>query len=490
MNSFLRRSTSAILSLLMSVGAIGVVTVVGNVSAASPSGAATVPPWEPDANSVGGLVFYDAAGNVITGGSITDSPIAAYVAGTTVIRSGDTKATLFGYLPVPAVPPVPGTWSGDTLSGPTTYPNNSAPSAIQSLPAGTPVVTGQSNDLTIANLEADFPNNSTTAGYQGVYQLRLKTSVAGKSATTTYDSADIVVTGSTWSVEYSLGAQVTTTTSLSTTPTSSSPFTSTVTLKATVTPSTAVGSVNFVDGTTTIGSAPVVNGTASLDTANLPGGSQALTAEFVPSNTGAYTSSDSPVVNFDVTPVATTTKLNVSPASASYGSSVTITATVSPSSAAGSVAFYDGNTQLTSEVPFSGQAVYSTTALPGGVQQLKAVFTPATAVDYSSSTSATSSYTLKAVATKIALKASKGVVTKGAAVTLTASLSPSRAGGSVSFFDGTKKLASVKVAKGRAVLVTKSLSVAHHVLKAVFAPSTGADYKVATSATVKVTVKQ
>ena len=169
---------------------------------------------------------------------------------------------------------------------------------------------------------------------------------------------------------------------------------------------------------------------------------------------------------------------------------MTLTVTVSPSSAAGSVAFYDGSKELTSQVPVSGQAVYSTKALPGGAQQLKAVFTPAASVDYTASTSSTSSYTLKAAATKVVLKASKGSVTKGAPVTLTASLTPSNAGGSVSFFDGAKKLASVKVAKGKAVLVAKSLSAASHVLKAVFVPSATADYKGATSATVKVTVKK
>ena len=485
MKSILRRSTSAIVSLLMTVGTIATVTIAANVTAASPSGAATSPPWEPDANSVGGLIFYDAAGNIITGGSITDSPIAAYVEGTVAPRAGDTKATLYGYAPVYGE--APGNWSGDQFSSATVFPNASAPGALAG--AALPVVRGASGDESLSQLLANYPTSSN-AGYQGVYQLRLRTSVAGKTTTTTYDSADILITGSTWSVEYSLGAQVTTSTTLSTTPTGSAPFTSSVNLKATVTPSSAVGSVNFIDGTTTIGEATVSNGTASLDTANLPGGPQSLTAEFVPTNTGAYTTSTSSVQNLDVTALATTTKLKVSPASATYGSSVTLTVTVSPSSAAGSVAFYDGSKELTSQVPVSGQAVYSTKALPGGAQQLKAVFTPAASVDYTASTSSTSSYTLKAAATKVVLKASKGSVTKGAPVTLTASLTPSNAGGSVSFFDGAKKLASVKVAKGKAVLVAKSLSAASHVLKAVFVPSATADYKGATSATVKVTVKK
>ena len=487
MKSFLRRSVSASLAVIMSAGTIGVVVVTSNVLSATSSAAATAPPWEPDASSVGGLVFYDASGNIITGGNVTDSPIAAYVAGTTVIRGGDTKATLSGFLPVKNVSP--GSWSGEGISASTTYPNNSAPAAVKALAVGTPVVTGQSGDLTISNLKTDFPNNDNTAGYAGAYQLRLRTTTSGKAVTTTYDSADIVVTGSTWSVVYSQGAQISTTTSLSTTPTSSSPFSTSVTLTATVTPSSAVGLVNFLDGSTVIGHGAVSNGVATLATSSLPGGPQPLKAEFVPTDAGAFTTSSSAVENFNVTALATSTKLVVTPASgANYGSSVTLTATVSPSNAAGAVAFYDGTKQLTTEVAFSGQAVYSTKALPGGTQNLKAVFTPASAVDYGASTSAVKAYAVKAVTTKVALKSSAKLVRKGAALTLTATLTPAQAAGSVWFYDGAKKIATVKVAKGRAVLVTKSLGVKSHVIKAVFKPTSAVAFKSATSTALKVTV--
>src|SRR6478609_1772735 len=61
--------------------------------------AASAPPFEPDPSSLGGLRFFSAAGTEITSGNIDDAPFAAYVQTSGGGRPGDTKATLFGYLP-------------------------------------------------------------------------------------------------------------------------------------------------------------------------------------------------------------------------------------------------------------------------------------------------------------------------------------------------------------------------------------------------------
>ncbi len=90
---------------------------------------AAAPPWEPDPSSIGGLTFYDAAGNQITGGNINDAPFATYVQAGAAGRAGDTKATLFGYLPKNGV--AIGAWTGEALSGSPTYPNASAPGAAE-----------------------------------------------------------------------------------------------------------------------------------------------------------------------------------------------------------------------------------------------------------------------------------------------------------------------------------------------------------------------
>jgi hypothetical protein len=177
-----------------------VLTLVAGIfsfALAGSASAAGAPPWEPDPDSVGGLIFYNAAGHQVMGGNVTDSPVAAYVEGTSIVRSGDTVSTLYGYLPIAGQPTA--AWSGEQLGLSTSFPNASAPPPLNT--ATLPVETGNSGDETISTLETDFPNKGTGT-YAGMYQLRLYTNAPHQSQSTTYDSADILVTGGTWSVVY------------------------------------------------------------------------------------------------------------------------------------------------------------------------------------------------------------------------------------------------------------------------------------------------
>jgi Putative Ig domain len=207
------RVARAALALAILVG--GGTLVAGLATAfSSPAGASTVPPWEPDPDAVGALVFFNSAGKEITGGSINDSPLAAYVEGTATVRSGDSVATLYGYLPVSGEPT--SEWSGEQLGLSTTFPDASAPAPLNT--ATLPVETGNSGDETIAALESDYPNTGT-GDYANTYQLRLYTNAPHKSQTTTYDEADIVIdpTTQTWSVEYPAPSEAPTITSADTT---------------------------------------------------------------------------------------------------------------------------------------------------------------------------------------------------------------------------------------------------------------------------------
>ena len=76
-----------------------------------------------------------------------------------------------------------------------------------------PVETGHSGDENIATLENDYPNNDhSNDGYAGIYQLRLYTNAPRNTQTTQYDSADILISGTTWSEVYSAGPLTITTT--------------------------------------------------------------------------------------------------------------------------------------------------------------------------------------------------------------------------------------------------------------------------------------
>jgi hypothetical protein len=237
---------------------VSVLTLVSGISSFVLAGTASAqgtPPWEPDPVSVGGLLFYNAAGQQVTGGSVTGSPVAAYVEGTSTVRSGDSVATLYGYLPVKGQPT--SKWSGQQLGLSTTFPNASAPAPLNT--ATLPVETGHSGDENLSTLGIDFPQKGTGA-YAGMYQLRLYTNAPHKSQTTAYDSADILITGSTWSVVYPVPQQAPTITT-GTSTTFVKGVAGSFTVKATGSPAPTFSETGALPGGVTLSSAGALTGT-------------------------------------------------------------------------------------------------------------------------------------------------------------------------------------------------------------------------------------
>jgi Bacterial Ig-like domain (group 3) len=474
------------------VAASSLALVAAGLAATAVSAQAVAPPpWEPDPTSIGALSFYNAAGTQITGGNVADAPFASYVLAGTAGRAGDNRATVFGYLPKNGV--AIGAWTGEALSASTVYPNAAAPAPLGT--SALPLVSLTSGDETISQLVGDLPNTATDA-YQGLYQLRVKTSGPGQPSGTEYDSADIQVTGSTWTQVYPAVAQ-STTTALVVTPASPKPVGTAVTLTATITPSGAAGSVQFKDGATNVGAAVAVSGgTAHTTTSSLTAGTHSLTAVFTPTDSSAFSGSTSSAVSYTITSPATTTTtvLAVTPASpVALGTNVTLKATVAPGTAVGSVQFFDGVSTLGSAVAVSGGiAQLSTTALAGGVHSLSAKFTPTDSAAFTPSTSNTVSYTVTspATTTTTALEVTPaGPVTAGTAVTLKATLTPTGAAGSVKFFDGATQVgATTAVSAGIAQITTSTLPAGTHSLTAVFTPTNAALFTASTSPAVSLEV--
>ena len=290
----LRAATTAILGATLVVSSV----LIGAVFTSS-AGASTTPPWEPIGNppQAGGLTFYNSSGQVITGGNISDNPIAAYIQGNTALQGSATLADFDGYTPTQNGTPVtsPGNWNGFSF-GSSNLPS-AAPGALGS--SSLPVYTGQSYSL--SQLTTAFPNTdtSTTDGYAGLYVLRLRT-YQHPNTSSTYDSADISVDPNTgaWTLAYS--PQATTTTTLET-PTPASPQNAgtSVTLTATVADASAPGTVQFESGGSPVGSPqPVTNGTATLTTTALPAGSDSLTAVYAPTTGAAFAGSTSNPVSY------------------------------------------------------------------------------------------------------------------------------------------------------------------------------------------------
>jgi hypothetical protein len=302
-----------------SIAAVGAATLLfsgGATLIASHASASTTPPWEvgatKDVNEVGTLALYTSGGVQVTSGSVTDTPIAAYLVGS----KSDTahpKATAFMYTPHNGTPA--GAWSGEQMTLSTSYPVTG--SGVPAVVSGThaPVVTGHNGDETIGTYIEDFANSdtSTTDGYGNAYQLRVKTSTDG-----TYQSLDIVVsgltesggvvTGGTWTETYP-GVATVTSTALKVSPSGSVNEGKNVTLRATESAtggSHAAGTVQFADNGKKLGKPVAVNaatGVATLTTSSLLPGKHSITATFAPGSP-TFGSSGSKAVKLTVVEIA------------------------------------------------------------------------------------------------------------------------------------------------------------------------------------------
>lgn len=393
-------------SMLVGAAALAITTgalVVGG----SPAFAAGTPAWEPDADALGAITFYNASGAPVTGGSLQDHPATFYAVASGPGRTGDDRAQLRAYTPQAGV--LPGNWTGDTLTGSTVYPRVGAPANIASLTA--PVATGTAGDLSLADYIDFLPNTTTAAGYQNLYELRLYTSGPGQGAGSSYYRADIevAITGTvgglpagTWTVVYPTPS-IPTATTLAASPAGSAPSGSTVTLTATVAPAVA-GSVHFFDGATDLGVGTYNAGTGVATKAVSPAdGPHSFRADFTATAAG-YSGSSSAVLSYTVAAAGTVTNtaLSATPPSPASGDGsgnvhATLTATVTPAGTAGSVEFFDGANSLgvadtyTAGTGIAAKAVTINTA--GSPHFLTARFTPSSS-SFQPSTSAVLNYSV------------------------------------------------------------------------------------------------
>lgn len=203
------------------VGASATLTLlgIGVVLLAAPASAQGTPtPWAPggvsqDGNAVGGIAFFNAAGNQITSGSTSSAPFAKYAIGlvkTRTVAWTDTKAIMQVYVPTPGQ--TPDQWSTNELLGTQSFPVTAAgtPSFISS--SSLPDYSGAAADDTLDGVAGNIPQSSSATGYANTYEVRIYTNAPGHSQSTTYDYADITInpTTHTWAVVYSPGNFTTT----------------------------------------------------------------------------------------------------------------------------------------------------------------------------------------------------------------------------------------------------------------------------------------
>ena len=159
-----------------------------------------------------------------------------------------------------------------------------------------------------------------------------------------------------------------------------------VTFSATVSPpSGATGTVTFMDGAVALGTSALnASGVATFSTSTLAAGAHSITAQY--SGDAGHAGSTSSALSQTVNKATTTITVASNDNPAKTGQPVTFTATVSPSTATGTVQFFDGSTSLGSVVVSSGQASLTTPSLTAGKHSITAVYSGN--ANFASSTSA------------------------------------------------------------------------------------------------------
>jgi hypothetical protein len=432
------------------------------------------------ASATGTVQFLDGATVLATqpvsGGSVpvvTASNLAAGTHAITAVYSGDsayagsTSAATTVTVAKAATTVAIGSSANPSLSGTAVTFNAvvspaAATGSVQFLDGaaslGTVALSGGMASLSTAALAPG--NHSITAAYSG----------DGNYSTSTSAALPQVVKG-------------TTTTTVTSNP-ASPIYGQAVQLTATVAPSAATGSVQFFDGAASLGSASLSLGSAVLTVSNLAVATHAITA--------SYSGNDSNQPSTSAALVLTVSKANSAVALASapnpstFGGAVTLTATVSPTSATGSVQFLDGAASLGTVNVAGGTASLTVSALTAGTHSISASYGGDTT--YAPSASAALAQSVSKANSAVALASAPNPSTFGGAVTLTATVSPTSATGSVKFLDGAASLGTVNVAGGTASLTVSALTAGTHSISAAY--SGDGNYLAANSAPRSQTVNK
>jgi hypothetical protein len=312
-----------------------------------------------------------------------------------------------------------------------------------------------------------FKDGTATLGAgtlsSGSATLTTSTLATGNHSITAVYSGDANFTGSTSSATIQSVGLAASTTALAS-GTNPSAFAQSVTFTATVSPNTATGTVIFKDGSTTLGTGTLSSGSATFATAALSVGTHSITAVY--GGDANFGSSTSTAVSQVVNQSASTTALTSSANPSTSGQSVTFTAMVTPSAATGTVTFKDGGTALGTGTLTSGTATFSTSTLATGTHSITAVYGGDST--YGGSTSAALSQGVGVISSTTSVNSSTNPSTYGQSVTLTATVSPSTATGTVTFKDGSTALGTGTLASGSATLAVTALGSGSHSITAVY----------------------
>jgi hypothetical protein len=267
-----------------------------------------------------------------------------------------------------------------------------------------------------------------------------------------------------------------TTTSVISSSTNQTSLGQTIDIRVTVTPSTATGTVQLLDGTAVLGTGSFVGGVALFGIVLPTAGTHSITAVYGgDANNNASTSTPIVVsVSKGSSTVAVTSLTNPS----IVGQPLIFSAKISPAMATGTVQIFDGATPLGTATigTGSGSALLVATIPTAGAHSITGVYSGDG--NYTASTSDVLALTVNKAASNLALASSANPAAFGQPVTITAQVTPVAATGTVQFLAGATVLGTATIASGSASLAVGALAVGAHSITAVYS----GDANVATSA--------
>jgi uncharacterized repeat protein (TIGR01451 family) len=243
-----------------------------------------------------------------------------------------------------------------------------------------------------------------------------------------------------------------------------SAFGQSVVFTATVQPASGSGDVTLLDGNTPLATVSLSGGVATFNLSTLAVGSHSIVATYA-GDALLSGSTSAPVVQV-VNSAATSVSISATPSPSGQGHPVTFTANVAPSTATGSVTFFDGGAALGTSAISSGVATFTTSSLANGSHSITATY--GGDANFAGSNSAALNHVVKAQ-TSVTLVSAPNPSSAGQSVTFTATVTPSNASGSVQFLEGNSTLGTATLVNGMAAHSTSSLTGGTHVVTAEYA---------------------
>ena len=175
-----------------------------------------------------------------------------------------------------------------------------------------------------------------------------------------------------------------------------------------------------------------------------------------------------PGMLFGKSPSSVTISSSLNPST--YGSSVTLTAMVTPLAATGTITFKDGNTTLGTGTISGGVATFSNSKLAQGSHYLTAVY--GGSAKYNGSTSLLLIQVVNKANTTVTLASSANPSTYSSSVKFTATVTPTTATGTVTFMEGTATLGTGTISAGKATFSISTLAVGSNSITASYGGDT------------------